>query len=407
VKKLMFHVILLLFVCSSVFSAAKGENYFDYKYYDGKGLVTFSGMSLISITDKAGNLTPYERARVISDRLNYLMESGKNSPESFIVSYEKGQVVLQSVEPSGKNIIVTVDSNMARKFRGAKGSRTTLAYWWLSLLRDNLLITQGLQPRYAVPYGHGYALERIYMKALENSDYEGGPISPSILEDTVSKLSYDDPGFINDLEQLYTSIPKEFTLASVNNIDKNLSNNYSNNYSNEHPSVPGPDFNENRYYASTLEYPSPTPRPAPKVSVSYSEKPKVTPKPTPKVTYVPPKPEPYYEQTYYPTSYEPQVPSIPDFPSDAPQTLPPNMRMKNLHITSDGLFNTSFEGNSDDPVSQVHYIILNSSKKELQSETVTDYPFRCNLKKQSDAKFFEVKIYYKNGKSSSTVYKLN
>ncbi|MEQ8222732.1 MAG: hypothetical protein ABRQ37_10555, partial [Candidatus Eremiobacterota bacterium] len=311
-KILTCNVILLLLLCS--FSIAKGEDYFDYKYYDGKGLVTFSGMTLISITDKAGKLTPYDRAKIISDRLNYLLNSGKNSPESFVVGYNGGEVVIQSVDPSGKNTIVTVDGTMAKKFRGANGSRTTLAYWWLSLLRDNLLMTQGLQPRYAVPYGKGYALERIYMKAIEHSDYEGGPISPSILQDTVRELSYNDPAFINDINQLYTSIPKEFTLASASSIDKDLSYNYST----DKPSVPGPDFNENRYYASTIEYPAPTPKPTPKVSVSYSEKPKVTPKPTPKVTYVPPPkktPEPYYEETYSPTYYEPPVPSVPDFPS--------------------------------------------------------------------------------------------
>lgn len=402
VKILTFHLILLLLLCS--FSIAKGEDYFDYKYYDGKGLVTFSGMTLISITDKAGKLTPYDRAKIIADRLNYLLNSGKNSPESFVVGYNGGEVVIQSVDPSGKNTIVTVDGNMAKKFRGANGSRTTLAYWWLSLLRDNLLITQGLQPRYAVPYGKGYALERIYMKAIEHSDYEGGPISPSILQDTVRELSYNDPAFINDINQLYTSIPKEFTLASANSIDKDFS------YSTDKPSVPGPAFNENRYYASTIEYPAPTPVPAPKVSVSYSEKPKVTPKPTPKstpkVTYVPPPrstPEPYYEETYSPTYYEPPVFSVPDFPSDAPQTLPPNMRMK---ITSDGLFSTSLSEKSDNSISQVHYILLNASKEELQSETVTNFPFKCNLKRQLDAKFFQVKIDYKNGRSSSTVYKL-
>ncbi|MEQ8171875.1 MAG: hypothetical protein ABRQ38_23490 [Candidatus Eremiobacterota bacterium] len=401
-KILTFHLILLLLLCS--FSIAKGEDYFDYKYYDGKGLVTFSGMTLISITDKAGKLTPYDRAKIIADRLNYLLNSGKNSPESFVVGYNGGEVVIQSVDPSGKNTIVTVDGNMAKKFRGANGSRTTLAYWWLSLLRDNLLITQGLQPRYAVPYGKGYALERIYMKAIEHSDYEGGPISPSILQDTVRELSYNDPAFINDINQLYTSIPKEFTLASANSIDKDFS------YSTDKPSVPGPAFNENRYYASTIEYPAPTPVPAPKVSVSYSEKPKVTPKPTPKstpkVTYVPPPrstPEPYYEETYSPTYYEPPVFSVPDFPSDAPQTLPPNMRMK---ITSDGLFSTSLSEKSDNSISQVHYILLNASKEELQSETVTNFPFKCNLKRQLDAKFFQVKIDYKNGRSSSTVYKL-
>ncbi|MEQ8187353.1 MAG: hypothetical protein ABRQ39_05220 [Candidatus Eremiobacterota bacterium] len=405
-KRLTCLVILLL-VCS--FSVAKGEDYFDYKYYDGRGLVTFSGMTLMSITDKAGKLTPYDRAKVIADRLNYLLNSGKNSPESFIVGYNSGEVVIQSVDPSGKNIIVTVDGNMAKKFRGAGGSRTTLAYWWLSLLRDNLLITQGLQPRYAVPYGKGYALERIYMKAIEHSDYEGGPISPSILQDTVRELSYNDPAFINDINQLYTSIPAEFNLASASSIDKDLSYNYST----DKPSVPGPGFNETRYYASTIEYPEPTPKPTPKVSVSYSEKPKVTPKPTPKVTYVPPPkktPEPYYEETYTPytpTYYEPPVLSVPDFPSDAPQTLPPNMRLNNLKITSDGLFSTSFDGKSDNSISQVHYILMNSSNEQLQSETVTAYPFKCNLKKQSEAKFFQVKIDYKNGKSSSTVYKLN
>ncbi|MEQ8223324.1 MAG: hypothetical protein ABRQ37_13530, partial [Candidatus Eremiobacterota bacterium] len=91
----------------------------------------------------------------------------------------------------------------------------------------------------------------------------------------------------------------------------------------------------------------------------------------------------------------------------APQTLPPNMRMKNLNITSDGLFSTSFEEQSDNSISQVHYILMNSNKEELQSETVTAFPFKCNLKRQSDAKFFQVKIDYKNGRSSSTVYKLN
>ncbi len=401
-KILTFHLILLLLLCS--FSVATGEDYFDYKYYDGKGLVTFSGMTLMSITDKAGKLTPYDRAKIIADRLNYLLNSGKNSPESFVVGYNGGEVVIQSVDPSGKNTIVTVDGNMAKKFRGANGSRTTLAYWWLSLLRDNLLITQGLQPRYAVPYGKGYALERIYMKAIEHSDYEGGPISPSILQDTVRELSYNDPAFISDINQLYTSIPKEFTLASASSIDKDFS------YSTDKPSVPGPAFNENRYYASTIEYPAPTPVPAPKVSVSYSEKPKVTPKPTPKstpkVTYVPPPrntPEPYYEETYSPTYYEPPVLSVPDFPSDAPQTLPPNMRMK---ITSDGLFSTSLSEKSDNSISQVHYILLNASKEELQSETVTNFPFKCNLKRQPDAKFFQVKIDYKNGRSSSIVYKL-
>jgi len=247
------------------------------------------------------------------------------------------------------------------------------------------------------------------MKAIEHSDYEGGPISPSILQDTVRELSYNDPAFINDINQLYTSIPAEFNLASVSSIDKDLSYNYST----DKPSVPGPGFNETRYYASTFEYPDPTPKPTPKVSVSYNEKPRVTPKPTPKVTYVPPPkktPEPYYEETYTPytpTYYEPPVLSVPDFPSDAPQTLPPNMRLNNLKITSDGLFSTSFDGKSDNSISQVHYILMNSSNEQLQSETVTAYPFKCNLKKQSEAKFFQVKIDYKNGKSSSTVYKLN
>jgi len=434
-------------MCSFFTPAVRGEEYFNYEYRNGSGLVTACGMSLLLIPEGAGQLNSVERAKVISERLNYLFETGKLSPDSLRVGYDKGEVVLELDYAGHPYLIATVDSNMARKFRGTNGSRTTLAYWWLSLLKDNLLIAESQQPRYSVSYGSGYVLERIYIKAMKDRDFEEGPLSISVVKNAINDLSEEDPNFLTDLERLYTAVPADFTLASaskLDKLDKGKSNNFVYNnsltnlpgplftefpYYNEQsyttkPSVPGPGFNE---YASTtkveMPYNYPTPKPTPKNTdtkvskkdkktsdkgnVSYTEPSKPVKTPAPVKTPLPYTEPTYYEPAYYePTYYEPVPP--PSFPKDSPQTLPPGFLLQNLQFTPESIFNKYLNGNSPkDSISQVEYSLMNSRKEPLTTEIVTTYPFKCNLTNRKGAKYLRVNVDYKNGKNSSVIYKID
>lgn len=416
-KKLVLFIVLSLFF-SMLTVSLRAESFFDYeKKYDGSALVTTCGMNLLLISDKAGNLAPVERAKVVAERLNYLFQTGNVSADALRVGYYNGQVVLEYLLPGSQPyLIVTVDSNIAKRFHGADGSRTTLAYWWLAMLRDHMLLAEGREPLYTVPYGTGYVFERIYMEAVKDPRYNGGPISMPVLMDAITNLNRNDPGFKSDFERLYSSVPSDFTLSSANNIDTTLVS-YTTNYasgpsfysSGDGTTVPGPAFDEANYVYNTspIPYPVPTapPQPPPQAytppeddsSVSYTE-----------TTSYPQEEPVYYEDyndysDYNDTSYYPP----PDLPEDAPQSLPPDFLVKNLKITPNGTYNNYLSGSEQEDILKINYVIMDSNKEIIDSEETTEHPFECNLKESSDASFLEVNITYKDGYVSSILYQLN
>jgi len=407
-------VLTILIVLLSVItvSAVTAEELFDYEYYKGSGLVTACGMKLLLIDEPAGNVPPLERAKIVAERLNSILYTGYVYPDNFRVGYYNGQVVLEHIIPgSAPTLIATVDSNLARKFQGARGSRTTLAYWWLSLLKDNLLLIQGEEPVYTAPYGTGYIFERIYMKAIKNPKYQGGPIPVSVIKDAIETLAQEDIHFQYDFERLYTSVPGNFTLSSASDLDNaNYSPAYLEgpSFASRGPSIPGPGFQEETTYATNDVYVPPPQQPyyapPPEPEVTYTD--------DSSVSYSPPAPEEpvYYEDStyYYEPYYEPS-PST-DLPADSPQPLPTDydylLKKLNMTSSSGGKFSTYVDEALSKDISLIKYRIMDFNENEIDSMVTSSYPFICELEQTPDAKFLEVDVFYKDGEQESMIYKL-
>ncbi len=174
-----------------------------HDHFEAEGaLVTNHGIALFQETQSSGGLSPEQRARIVTRRLNQTAETQGLDPKQIVAIPANGLPTVSFVTSQGKNIVLaTIDTQTAGQF-GFKSNPGALASWWRDVLRDHAAIIAGSSPLYTTPYSS--ALQNVYM--LCQKEQKGVPTHESF-EQALTKLSREER---DDLQGLYIQVPKNY-----------------------------------------------------------------------------------------------------------------------------------------------------------------------------------------------------
>ncbi len=174
-----------------------------HKHFEAQGaLVTNHEIALFMETQKAGGVSPSERAQIVTQRLNETAESTGLDPEKIVARMENDLATVYYAKPGKAGyVLATVDPKTAAQFGFGKNP-ALLTYWWRDVLRDHACIIAGNPPIYTTPYSS--ILQRVY--SLCQAEQKGVPTHESF-ETAISKLSREEH---DALQGLYVQVPTNY-----------------------------------------------------------------------------------------------------------------------------------------------------------------------------------------------------
>ena len=174
-----------------------------HKHFTAEGaVITDHGLPMLEESQAIGSLSPEQRAAIVVDRLNTLIETHDFDDDAIFMRMINGYPCVFFYHNHGSGIeghlLATVDPKTAGEF-GYQDRAVLLAYWWRDILRDHALIIGGKTPHWTTRYAP--TMQRLYQIMQEE---QAGVPSHESFEQAMVRLSPDEK---TALQHLYSSVP--------------------------------------------------------------------------------------------------------------------------------------------------------------------------------------------------------